>query len=136
MLNDFTQPGWSIPGPADNPRKWVKTFPLTGLPKTDEFGCTFDYWIEATKVDGSDLAPTDYENYTKVDGDRGSGNPDDEIIMTYIPETVRVVGTKKWVGGGTLARPDVKLGVYVKDPNDPNKMILPHLHPNIVATPY
>lgn len=135
-LNDFTQPGWSMPDPADNPRKWVKTFPLTGLPKTDEFGCTFDYWIEATKVDGSDLAPTDYENYTKVDGDRGSGNPDDEIIMTYIPETFRVVGTKKWVGGGTLARPDVKLGVYVKDPNDPNKLILPHLHPNIVATPY
>lgn len=135
-LNDFTQPDWAIPGASDNPRKWIKTFPLTGLPKTDAYGCTYDYWIEATKLDGSDLAAADYANYTKVDGDRGSGNPDDEIIMTYIPETVRVTGTKKWVGGQNLSRPDVKLGVYVKDPNDPNKLILPHLHPNIVATPY
>lgn len=113
---------------------WAKTFDLSGFPKQDAYGCAYVYWIEATKSDGTEL-DADFA-YAITDGDSGTNeNSLDKITLRYRTGLVTVTGTKKWVGGTSLTRPDINLGIYVKSA-DGTKLMVPDKDPRLGSQVY
>lgn len=107
-INELGEGGWTT-GPDHGDIKSEKVFPLTGIPKMNDYGCAYSYYIVETDASGNDLTPA---GYNKTDG--ASGGSALEIVNRFNVERIAIKGTKKWVNGNALPRPVITLGLYVK----------------------
>lgn len=108
-INAVSDGTWTDYAPGSGGFGKRKTFALSGIPKTDGYGCPYTYWIEETDASGVAMTPAGYE---KEDGKTPGADPL-RIVNTYIIEYQIITGTKTWAQGTALPRPNTTLGLYL-----------------------
>lgn len=125
-ISDLTESGWTTTNISGDVVS-EKTYELTGMPKMNDFGCTYTYFVAETNAGGADLTPAGY-NKTIT----GSGKNHSVVNRYNVPHVV-VKGTKKWVDGDLLVRPAISMGLYIKETIGGVDYLLSPEHPNLTS---
>ena len=123
-ISDLTEGGWTTSNISGDVVA-EKTYELTGMPKMNDFGCTYTYFIAETDAGGTDLTPAGYNKTVAGSGKNHS------VVNRYNVPHIPVTGTKKWSGGGLLVRPTISMGLYIKETIGGVDYLLSPEHPNL-----
>lgn len=123
-ISNLTEGGWTTSNISGDVVV-EKTFELTGMPKMNDFGCTYTYFVAETDAGGTDLTPAGYNKTITGSGKNYS------IVNRYNVPHIVVKGTKKWVGGDLLVRPAISMGLYIKETIGGVDYLLSPEHPNL-----